>query len=139
MKPDTTVIQIVESAYCCICLDCHSRSSLKLNCCQQFIHRQCFLLLMLNGHDKCPLCRKDIHVYNYFTETSLRLYYQELEKKLQDFYIANFQELLIPRRYVNRIHKQTFLLSLFVIFYITIVWIHVNVYRNSDDVIIYYY
>ena len=38
-----------------------------LNCCNNTIHKYCFMVLFLYGYEDCPLCRCNICINDYFT------------------------------------------------------------------------
>lgn len=61
---------------CCICLDtfknCEINFEIKLNCCKNPIHNHCLIELFVKNYQKCPLCRQNVDINNYFNERTFQ-------------------------------------------------------------------
>jgi hypothetical protein len=58
---------------CFICLDsiykCKKGTDVKkLNCCHNQIHNYCLINLFLYNHNNCPLCRRNLDIYDYISK-----------------------------------------------------------------------
>ena len=54
-----------ETDYCCICINTFEDEFIKLQCCNQFIHKNCimeFITSINNNIYKCPICRTQIDI-----------------------------------------------------------------------------
>jgi len=90
---------ILEIPTCFICLQsCSESQEHYLQCCLNFLHKSCFLSLIITNHDACPLCRKQINIDTLFADghgfTKFIDYKKNVCPELLSRYRRNYYSLL---------------------------------------------
>lgn len=108
---------------CCICLneECERFKIIKFQCCNQLIHNKCIFDIVINGHDLCPLCRRNIELKKYFTRSKFIKYIYALPFNKKCRYADNIQKNLYKLtffEYRERVNNNNSILNLNYLIYI---------------------
>ena len=127
---------------CYICLHNEKENMLKMKCCSQPIHQFCLFETFLNNYKKCPMCRTDMNVKEYFDKNSLDKCIKEMSVIYKFKYIENILSLYNELNIYNVIfkyYKDIFLVLFFLTIYISVVILYTTIDINKDGYIDIYY
>jgi hypothetical protein len=105
---------------CFICLENlknEKYNEIELKCCKNKIHDNCLVHLFLYNHDKCPLCRNYLDIYNYVSKKE----FSNIIRKSEIFSISFSPK--ITEFYINYTFRNYFVLlfTVYTIFILLIV------------------
>lgn len=110
--------------HCCICLDnfyAGRKRGEYLTCCDKKIHMDCLFLLVISGHQLCPLCRTKINPSNYFNTPIFQKLYFSLDERTKRLYRDNIDILMSRFSYRACITKFCIWLYIAVIYFLILV------------------